>query len=179
MLKILKFSLFCFLGIGVLTLGTVWGNDHVKRPDHRGNQIPGIYQGIIELSEQDEPIVVKIEADGTWTYITTPELERETTGLGSWERTARRGQNSFIKYANFVYIIDPFCEELFETTNQCLIYVGGDAKIDRNGHLEGTLGLSIQRADNTGEIIHLGVFTLDLQKQPLDKIRKIALTPTE
>ena len=119
----------------------ILGAEHQKQNKGlSGNSIAGIYQGFIP--EFNEPIVLRLDADGNAQYITTPELLRETAALGTWKFVSRGKEEAEIELVTVIYIRDEFCGVLYEEPGllDCMIYGGGTLSVTRDGKLSGSYG---------------------------------------
>lgn len=155
------------------------GAEHQKQNKGlSGNSIAGMYQGFIP--EFNEPIVLRLDADGNAQYITTPELLRETAALGTWKFVSRGKEEAEIELVTVIYIRDEFCGVLYEEPGllDCMIYGGGTLSVTRDGKLSGSYGFSFAPSADPDNVINLGIFTLDLERQPMELLLQKAITPT-
>ena len=115
-----KLNTYCFYGAfftGLMYAVSLSAAPSKSNSGQPTNAIAGIYQGIIPLF--DEPITLRLEQDGNAQYITTPELHRETTALGSWKLLSRRRQVDTLELVTIAYIRDGFCDELIVENRPC------------------------------------------------------------
>ena len=174
--KFLKYSLFGLIGLTMLMFSPASASAVDKGKNSMS--IPGIYMGEIYLTENKEPITIRLGADGNLTYITTPELIKETAAVGSWELVSKADGIDEIDFAAVIYIQAKFCKQIFGVLD-CVGFVGGTLSIDQDGEVMGTMGFSVRRADNTGDTINFGTsFAMELHKLSLQEILSLATTPT-